>query len=155
MHHFRPILAFKPVILLPLTLYFLPLHSHHRLMLLLFLYTSCLLFTLDSLRILQWNAGVSESGALNFSTLFYLILLTLFVSRNLALIYLPLSGFLDSLLSDLIASTPGLVFFLLMPHTLAAASSFFSGRAYLSLNFLSSLFLRLTPTLIMQGSTFL
>ena len=36
----------------------------------------------------------------------------------------------------------GLVFFLLMSHTLAAASSFLSGRAYPSLNFLFPLFLR-------------
>ena len=100
--------------------------------------------------------GVSEPGALNCYTLFCLIPLTLFVCRNLTLIYLPLSGSLDSLLCDLIASTPGLEFFLLMPpHTLAAASSFSSGRAYSSLNFLLPLFLCLTPTLIMQRSTFL
>ena len=37
---------------------------------------------------------VSEPGAPNYYTLFYLILLTLFVSRNLTLIHLPLSGFL-------------------------------------------------------------
>ena len=37
---------------------------------------------------------VLEPGALNYYTLFYLILLTLFVSRNLNLIHLPLSGFL-------------------------------------------------------------
>ena len=38
----------------------------------------------------------------------------LFISRNLILIHLPLSGFLDSLLCDLIAPTPGLTFSLLM-----------------------------------------
>ena len=92
--------------------------------------------------------GVSKPGAMNFSTLFCLFPLTLFVSRNLSLIYLPLSGFLDSLLCNLIAPTPGLLFFLLMPHTLAAASSFSSNRAYPSLNFLPSLFLHLTPTKI-------
>ena len=40
-----------------------------------------------------------------------------------------------------------------MPHTLAAVSSFSSGRAYLSLNFLPPLFLRLIPTLIMYRLT--
>ena len=40
-----------------------------------------------------------------------------------------------------------------MPRTLAAVSSFSSGRAYLSLNFLPPLILHSIPTLIMQGST--
>ena len=60
---------------------------------------------------------VSESEALNFSTLFCLIPLTLFASRNLTLTYLPLSRFLDSLLCNPIAPTPDLVFFLLMLHS--------------------------------------
>ena len=93
--------------------------------------------------------GVSEPGALNCYTLFRLIPLTLFVSRNLILIYLPLTGSLDSLLCDPMAPTPDPVFFLLMSQTLAAASLFSSGRAYPSLNFLLPLFLRLAPTLIM------
>ena len=91
---------------------------------------------------------VSEPGALNYYTLFRLILLTLFVSRNLTLTHLPLSGSLDSLLCDLIAPSPGLAFFLPIPGTLAAVSLFSSGRAYPSLNFLPPLFLRFTPTLI-------
>ena len=37
--------------------------------------------------------GVSKLGAINYYTFFRLIPLTLFVSRNLTLIYLPLSGF--------------------------------------------------------------
>ena len=65
------------------------------------------------------------------------------------LIYFSLSGFLNALLCNPIAPTPDLVFFLLMSQTLAAASSFLSGRAYPSLSFLPALFLRLTPTLIM------
>ena len=80
--------------------------------------------------------GISEPGALNFYTLFRLISLTPFVSRNLILIYISLSGFQDSLLCDLITPTPSLVFFLLIPHRLAAALSFSSGTAYPSLNFL-------------------
>ena len=83
--------------------------------------------------------GVSEPGALNYYTLFHLIPLTSFVSRNLTLIHLLLSVSLDSLLCDLIAATPDLLFFLLMLQTLAAASSFSSGRAYPSLSFLPSL----------------
>ena len=94
---------------------------------------------------------VSEPGALNFYTFFCPISLILSVSRNPILTHLPFSRFLDSLLCNLIAPTPGLVFFLVMPRTLAAASSFLSGRAYLSLNFLPPLFLRLTPTLICRG----
>ena len=92
---------------------------------------------------------VSEPGALNCYTLFHLIPLTSFVSRNLTLYYLPLSGSQDSMLCDPIAPTSDLVFFLLMLQTLAAASSFWSGRAYPSLSFPPPLFLRLTPTLIM------
>ena len=82
---------------------------------------------------------VSEPGALNFYTFFCLIPLTLFVSMNLTLIHLPLSVSVDSMLCDLIASTPDLAFSLLMPRTLAAVPSFSSGRAYPSLNFLPSL----------------
>ena len=43
--------------------------------------------------------------------------------------------------------------FLLMSQTLAAASSFSSGRAYPSMSLLPPFFLHLTPTLIMQRST--
>ena len=69
--------------------------------------------------------------------------------QDLTLIYFPFSEFLDSLRCDAMAPTPGPVFFLLMSQKLAATSSFSSGKAYPSLNFLLSLFLRLTPTLIM------
>ena len=55
--------------------------------------------------------GFSEPGALNCYTLFCLILLILFVSRNLTLFCLPLFGSLDSVLSDPMAPTPDLVFF--------------------------------------------
>ena len=92
---------------------------------------------------------VFEPVALNYFTFFRPILSTLSASRNPILTHLPLSGFLDSLLCVLIVPTPGLAFSLLIPRTLAAALSFSSGRAYLSLNFLPSLFLRLIPTLIM------
>ena len=91
---------------------------------------------------------VFESGVLNY----YTVLFILFVSRNPTLTHLPLSGSLDFLLCDLIAPIPALVFFLSIPRTLAAALSFLSGRAY-SLNSLPPFSLRLTPTLIMLGST--
>ena len=61
--------------------------------------------------------GVSEPGELNFYTFFRLILLTLFVSKNLTSIHFPLSISLDSLLCNLIAPTPGPAFSLLMPCT--------------------------------------
>ena len=93
---------------------------------------------------------VSEPGVLNYYTLSRIILLTLFVSRNLALIYFPLFQSLDSLVCNLIALTPGLAFSLPILRTLAVASLFSSDRAYPSLNFLIplSLSLGLTPTLI-------
>ena len=103
----------------------------------------------DSLRFFNGMLEVFEPGVLNYFTFFCPILLTLSVSRNPILTHLPLSGFLDSLLCVLIAPTPGLAFSLVMPRTLVAVSSFSSGRAYLSLNSVPPLFLRLIPTLIM------
>ena len=90
-----------------------------------------------------------EPGALNCYTLFLPIPLTLFVYRKQILTHLPLSRFLDSPLCVLIGLTPGLAISLVMTRTLAMASSFSSGRAYPSLNFLPLLSLRLIPTLIM------
>ena len=150
MQHSHSTLTFKPLILFPPTLYLLPLHPHHCLMLLgVSLYPQLSLPLPNSLRVLQWNAGVSKPGALNYYTLIRLIPLTLFISRNLTLIHLPFFGSLDSLLCDPKALTPNLVFFLLMSQTLAAASSFSSSRAYSSLSFLPPLFLCLAPPLIM------
>ena len=59
MQHSHPILAFRPIILFPPTSYLLPLHPHHRFMLLAvsFYLLLLLLFLPDSLSILQWNAG--------------------------------------------------------------------------------------------------
>ena len=86
---------------------------------------------------------VSQPGALNCYIFVCPIPLTLSVSKNLISTHLPLSGFLDSLLCDLIAPTPGLALSLVMPRTLAAASSFSSGGAYSSLKCLPPLFPRL------------
>ena len=82
---------------------------------------------------------VSEPGALNYYIFFRPILLTLSAFRNLISTYFPLSGSLDSLLCDLIAPTPGPAFSLVMPRTLAAVSSFLSGRGYPFLNLLPPL----------------
>ena len=58
MQHSHPTLAFKPLILFPSTLYFLPLHPNHRLMFLaISLYFLLPLPLPNSLKVLQWNAG--------------------------------------------------------------------------------------------------
>ena len=116
-------------------------------------YTSCFLFPRSSRGLFNGMLEVSEPGALNYYTLLHFILLALFVSRNLTLIYFPLSRSKDTLLCDLIAPTPSLAFSLPMPCTLAATSLFLSSKAYPSLNFLPPFFFRLTFTLIMSGST--
>ena len=92
---------------------------------------------------------VFEPGALNYFTFSCPILSISSASRNPILTHLLLSGFLDSLLCVLIVLTPGLACSLLISRTLAAVSSFLSGRAYPFLNFLPTLFLRFIPTLIM------
>ena len=154
MQHLHPTLIFKPLILFrPFCIFSLCTLTIASCFWL-FLFTSCFLFPSLSLSgFFNGMLGVSKPEALNYYTLFRLIPLTLYISRNLILICLPVSGSLDSLLCDLIAPTPDLVFFLLMSHTLAAASSFSSSRAYPSLSFLPPLFLRLTPTLIMLRLT--
>ena len=78
---------------------------------------------------------IFEPRALNYSTFFHPILLTLSVCRNPILTPLPLSRFLDSLLCVLIAPTPGLASSRLITRTPAVVSSFLSVRAYRSLNF--------------------
>ena len=58
MQHSHPTLTFKLFILFQPTLYLLPLHPHHRLMLLaVSLYLLLSLPLPNSLRVLQWNAG--------------------------------------------------------------------------------------------------
>ena len=118
MQHSHPTLAFKPLILFQSTSYLLPMHSHHRLMLLAVSLHLLLPLPLPTpSRFFNGMLGVSKPGALNFYTLFCLIPLTLFVSRNLTLIHLPLFGSLDSLLCDPMAPTPVLLFFLLMSQS--------------------------------------
>ena len=150
MQHSHPTLAFKLLILFPPTLFLLPLHPNRRLMLLAVSLYSCFFFPSPTPSgFFNGMLGISEPGALNCYTLFRLIPSIIFVFRNLTLINLPLSGSLDSLLCDSIVATLVLMFFPLMSQTLAAASSFSSGRAYPSLSFLPPLFLCLTSILIM------
>ena len=115
----------------------------------LFFYALCFRLLLTPFGFFNGMLAVFKPGALNCFNCFCPILLTLSASRNSILTHLPLSESLDSLLCGLIAPTSGLAFSLMMPRTLAVVSSFSSGRAYLSLNFLPSLFLRLIPALIM------
>ena len=62
MQHSHPTLAFKPRILFPPTLYLLPLHPHHCLMLLaVSLYLLLPLLLPNPLRILQWNSGCLQA----------------------------------------------------------------------------------------------
>ena len=146
----HPTLTFKPFILFPPTLYFLPLHPHHHLMLLaISLYLLLSLPLPNYLRVLQWKAGDLQARS---SELLY------FISSHLVdLIYIQefnlnlsssfrIPGF-SALRSHGTHSRSGI--FLLMSQTLAAASSFSSSRAYPSLSFLPPLFLCLAPTLIM------
>ena len=81
-------------------------------------YTFCFLFPLTSSGFFNKMLAVSKPGALKYFTIPCFILLILFVSRNLILIHLSLSGSLDSLLWDLIAPTPGLVLSLPITHML-------------------------------------
>ena len=150
MLHSRPTLVSKPLISRQPILYLLLLPPHHRpLLLLVLLYFLPPLPHLTLSGFFNEMLEVFEPGALNYFIFSCSILSTLSASRNPISIYLPLSGFLDSLLCVLIVPTPGLAFSLLIPCTLAATSSFSSGKAYLFLNFLPPLFLHLIPTLIM------
>ena len=113
------------------------------------LYTSCFFFTPDSIRVLQLNAGGLQTRSTEPQHFFLSHSVGLICILNLTFIHLPFSRSLDSLFCDLITLTPDLAFSLQMPHTLAAASLFSSGKAHFSQNFLPPLFLHLTHTLIM------
>ena len=153
MQHSHPTLAFKPLILFPPTLYILPLHPHHRLMLLAVSHYFILSLLLNSLRVLQWNAGGLQARRTELLHFIPSHPVDLICIQESNLNYLPLSRSLNSLFCDPMAPTPDLVLFLLMSQTLATASSLSLGWAYPSMSFLPPLFLRLTPTLIMDRST--
>ena len=151
MLHSRPTLVCKPLILYLsiILVYLLHLPPTTVSCSWLSFCTSCLLSPLTLSGFFNGMLEVFQPGALNYFTFFRPILSTLSAFRNPILNPLPLSGFLDSLLCVLIAPTPGLAFSPLIPRTLAAPLSLSSGRAYLFLNFLLPLFLRLILTLIM------
>ena len=135
MQHLHPTLVFKPLILFPPTLYLLPLHSHHRLMLLaVSLYLPLLVTLPDSLRVLQWNAGGLRARSTKL--LYYIsshpVDLFCIQESNLNLSSsFRIPGF-SALRSDCSHSRSGI--FLLMSQTLAAAS----GRQGLSFSELST-----------------
>ena len=68
MQHSHPTLAFKPLILFLPTLFHLPLHSHHRFMLLDVSLCSYFLFSLAPSGFFNELLGVSKPGALNWYT---------------------------------------------------------------------------------------
>ena len=128
MLHSCPTLIFRPLIPYLPILYLLPLPSPPSLA------PDCPSMPPLPLTLSGFFNGMLEvfkPGALNYFTFSRPILSNLSASRNSILTHLPFSRFLDSLLYVLIAPTPGLAFFLVMPRTLAAVSSFSSGRAYL------------------------
>ena len=149
MLHSRPTLVSKSLITHLPNQYLLLLPPHHRPLLLAVLLRLLPPLLFDSLRVFQWNAGGLRARSTELLHFLLSHSVDLICIKNPILTHLPLSGFLDSLLCVLIAPTPGLAFSLLIPRTLATALSFSSGRAYLFLNFLPPLFLRLIPTLIM------
>ena len=137
MLHSYPTLVSKPLIPCRPILCLLPLPPHHRPLLLALLRLLLPLSPPDSLRVLQWNVGGHRAKSTELLHFLLTILSTLSASRNPILTHLPLSGFLDSLLCVLI------------PHMLAAAAAFLSGKANPFLYFLHPLFFCLIPTLIM------
>ena len=150
MQHSHPTLAFKPLIPFPPTLYLLPLHPHHCLMLLaVSLYFLLPLHLPNSLKVLQWNAG----GLRARSTKLLHFILSHPVDRisiqesnlNLSSSF-RIPGF-SALRSNGTHSRSGN--FSTDVADPSGASSFSSGRAYPSLSFLPPLFLCLTPTMIM------
>ena len=150
MQHSHPTLTFKLLILFPPILYLLPLHPHHRLMLLaVSLYLLLSLPLPNSLRVLQWNAGGLRARIIK--------LIHSISSHPVDLIYIQESNL--NLSSSF--RIPG--FSALQSHGTHFRSGIFStditdasggviilsSRSHSSLSFLPPLFLRLALTLIM------
>ena len=90
---------------------------------LLFFFDSCLLFVFFLTRsILKWNVGcvLARNVKLFYFVLHFPVDIVGRLSNNLASTHINLSEFLDTLLSDMIALTPGLSLFYLMADTLVA-----------------------------------
>ena len=150
MQHSHPTLTFKLLNLFPPTLYLLPLHPNHRLMLLaISLYLLLSLSLPNSLRVLEWNAGGLRARITK--------LLHFISSHPVYLIYIQESN--PNLSSSF--RIPG--FSALQSHGTHSRSGIFStdvadasggvifssSSVHSSLSFLAPLFLCLTPTLIM------
>ena len=150
MQHSHPTLAFKTFILFLPALYLLLLYPHHRLMLLaVSLYLLLPLPLPNSLRVLQWNAGGlrARSTELLHFVLSHPVDLICIQESNLNLSFSFWIPRFSALRSDGTHSRSDI-----FSTDVTDASSnviISSGRAYPSLSFLPSLFLRLTPTLIM------
>ena len=120
--HSRPTLAFKPLIPFPPILYLLP--HHHLWPLAVSLHLLHPLLPLTSSGFFNKLLAVSVSGVLNRYTFFCLILLTLFVSRNLTLSFSFRIPEFSGLRFDRTHSQSGI--FSSLSHTLGAASLFLS-----------------------------
>ena len=134
---------------LPPTSYFLPLHPHHRLMLLAVSFYLLLPLPTGSLKVLQWNTGDlrARNTELQHFVLPHPVDLICIQTSNLNLSSsFRIPGF-SALRSDCTHSRSEI--FATGAHTPTVTSLFSSDIAYRSLNFLSPLFLRLIPTLLM------
>ena len=137
MQHLHPILIFKTLILFPPTLYLLPLHPHHRLMLLAVSLYLLLPLPLPNFLFPSLTSSGFFNGMLGGLQARSTKLLHFISSHPVDLIHIQESNLNSSsffqipgyLLCDPMAPTPNLVLFLLMLQTLAGASSFSSSRA--------------------------
>ena len=125
MQHSHPTIAFNPLTVFPPTLYLLPLHPHHRLMLLAVSFYLLLLLPLpDSLRVFQWSAGglQARSTKLIHFILSHPVDLICIQESNLNLSSsFRIPGF-STLRSDCSHSRSGI--FLLMSQTIVAGHHF-------------------------------
>ena len=149
MLHSHPTLVSKPLMPHLAILYLLPPPPHHRPLLLAVLLRLLPPLPLTLSGFFNGMLVVYEPGALNYSTFFRPILSTLsaFRESNLNSSFSFRIPRFSALRSDGTHSRSGI-------HSRdtthpSCASSFSSGRAYLSLNFPHPFFLRLIPTLIM------
>ena len=147
-------LAFKLPTFLPLTSYLLPLHPPTFSCFWQFSYTSCFLFPTDLLRILQWNAGglrARSAELLHFISSHPVNYICIQESNLNSSFSNRIPGY-SALRSDRTHSWSGI----LSPDVMHASGGvIIFVRQGLSFSELSTCSLRLTPTLTMQGSTFL
>ena len=149
MLHSRSTLAFKPPVLLLPILYLLHLLHHQRFLPLAVVLRVLLPLPPDSLRVLQSNTGGLRDRStelLDYLSSHLVDFICIQESNLYSSSFFQISGF-STLQSDRTHSWPGI---LSCDITHASGGVIIFVRQDLSfLNFLSSLFLRLTPTLIM------